>query len=346
MAADDYAVVVGISYYPDEDLGELKGPENDARSFYEWLVDPQGGAVPQLQVTLILSSQYDRSPQRRGARPVVQDINNAFERLIEQGDNNGGRVGRRLYIFLAGHGFSPILEEAALLMANAGTGYMGYHVPGRRYALWFIASALFDEVILFMDCCRDDYPTVSVSSLPWEERHSEAAYKVRHLYGFATDWSRKSRERTIPDVGEVRGVFTWSLLKGLKGAAGDDQGRITGLELKKFIHNFMPTLISTDEYQRPNIDGGEDIVFAQGLPLKRTLVRITFGQLNPNEAVDLYGPMAQLLGQHFPKEGIWEIPLEKGLYRLFIPGTGEEHYLQVLGEEAKDIQLGKEGHNG
>lgn len=341
MAADDYAVVVGISYYPDEDLGELKGPENDARCFYEWLIDPQGGAIPPQQATCILSSEYERVVQRRGARPIAQDINDAFEHLIEQGDNNGGKAGRRLYIFLAGHGFSPVLEEAALLMANAGTGYMGYHIPGRRYALWFIAAALFDEVILLMDCCRDDYPFVPVSPPPWEERHSEAAYKVRHLYGFATDWSRKSRERTIPDVGEVRGLFTWSLLKGLKGDARDEQGCITGLGLKKYIHNFMPTLISSDEYQRPNFEGDEDILFTQGLPLKHTLVRITFGQLNPNEAIELYSPTLQRIGQHFPKEGTWEIPLERGLYRLFIPATGEEQLFPVLGEEVKDIQLGK-----
>jgi uncharacterized caspase-like protein len=37
MACNDYALVVGISKYPA--LGDLSGPENDARDFRDWLIE-------------------------------------------------------------------------------------------------------------------------------------------------------------------------------------------------------------------------------------------------------------------------------------------------------------------
>ena len=43
MAANDYAVVVGINRY--QGLNDLMGPENDAADFNAWLRKPTGGAV-------------------------------------------------------------------------------------------------------------------------------------------------------------------------------------------------------------------------------------------------------------------------------------------------------------
>ena len=44
MATNDYAVVVGINHYPG--LSDLKGAENDARAFQDWLVRKDGGNIP------------------------------------------------------------------------------------------------------------------------------------------------------------------------------------------------------------------------------------------------------------------------------------------------------------
>src|SRR5438876_2528192 len=217
MAVDDYAIVVGISSYPD--ISNLQGPENDARHFYEWLVAADGGKLPQNQAKLIRSSDYPAAAGREDAKPIIEDINKAFEGLIEQGMKNHGKTGRRLYIFLAGHGLSPSLEESALLMANASQLFMGYHLPGHFYAQWFVASAFFDEVVLFMDCCRDTYLNVPMYTPPWTPVQTVDAANVNKFYGLATKWSHKSREQDID--GETQGLFTWSLLKALRGGAPD-----------------------------------------------------------------------------------------------------------------------------
>jgi hypothetical protein len=97
MASDDYAVVVGLSRYPG--LGNLNGPENDARNFAQWLEDENGGAVPGSQVKLILSSRYRRAKELRRARPQADAVDEAFEEIIDLATLSGGRGGRRLYIW-------------------------------------------------------------------------------------------------------------------------------------------------------------------------------------------------------------------------------------------------------
>jgi hypothetical protein len=71
------------------------------------------------------------------------------------------RVGRRFYIFLAGHGItplraaSPIMDDTALLMADADTSDL-LHLAGLGYAEWFRTAGAFDEIVLFTACrmCR------------------------------------------------------------------------------------------------------------------------------------------------------------------------------------------------
>lgn len=45
---EDYAIVVGINHYPG--MNPLKGAEQDALNFIEWLKDPKGGDVPKEQI--------------------------------------------------------------------------------------------------------------------------------------------------------------------------------------------------------------------------------------------------------------------------------------------------------
>ena len=215
MAADDRAIVVGISHYPGLDTEETKlaGPENDARDFIEWLTSSAGGDVPNGSVCRILSSDYSPAADPSRAKPTTEALREAIDQLHDLGKNHGGRAGRRLYLFLAGHGFAPDVDEAALLMANAAKGRTGHHFPGRLYANWFRQAEFFKEVVLFMDCCRENYPRSPLQKCHLEivTGHKEAHY----CYGFATSFSRPARESADSD-GVVHGVFTTALLAGLR----------------------------------------------------------------------------------------------------------------------------------
>src|SRR4051812_32471991 len=107
----DHAVVIGIKDYPAFDADNpLLGPENDAEAFHDWLISATGGDVPSSNAKLIASKNYSRPFANASvARPMVIDIQSAFEDLQtiaseNEDKGNGYQVGRRLYIYMSGHG--------------------------------------------------------------------------------------------------------------------------------------------------------------------------------------------------------------------------------------------------
>jgi uncharacterized caspase-like protein len=244
MCATDQAVVVGVGWYPN--LDELKGPVNDATEFARWLTAPAGGGLCTPQVRLILSPPPGADPG--AARPVAWQVQEAFDDLdaiarVNRANGRGLRVGRRLYLYFAGHGFAPHDpfaprdEHTALLMANASRERAGYHISGTGYADWFYRAGYFDEVLLFMDCCREVFTSAPLTVPHFSEViDPDAPNRVLTFYGFATFWSRLSREQPMQQFnGMVRGVFTTALLAGLQGGARDAAGRVTGASLRNYL---------------------------------------------------------------------------------------------------------------
>jgi len=358
MKQSDYAVVVGIAHYPlfHADLG---GPVNDAQHFVEWLVteEDQGGAgVPAEHVTTIVvpvpapDSNHLEAADGQDPLPIVENILAAFENLREkvQGLHREGGSEERLYIFLAGHGFSVDteqlgIEEPVLLMSNAEQGFWP-HFAGHYCAEWFVKSGLFQEVVLFMDCCRNE-PLINFPlSLPsWGTSTDQT--RAKKFYGFATKWAQKSREQIID--GMTQGVFTWSLLKALRGDVTDSEGRVTEKELKGSIYNSVRKLLANGqapgngEFQDPDFDGDDDWVFAQ-VASKQTpmaTVQIDFGQLSPETNIELIDASHNMIEKHMPEDGPWQTHLPPGFYLLEVRATGQRKFFDVTGSDAITVSL-------
>jgi hypothetical protein len=255
MAENDYAVLVGISRYPA--LRDLSGPVNDALSVEHWLLTR--GGVPPGHIELIVTPNGAETMTRKTARPLRDQVINALDAILET-ENESGKAGRRLYLYLAGHGYAPQVNDAALLMANAG-GRSFPAVPGAQFANWFRASAKFEEIVLIMDCCREEYGAIPPQPLPWPDDVSPDAGSVRYFYAFATQPFLYAREKMLLPDGRVRGIFTYALLTAFESAAPDAAGRVTGAAVKDYVLNFMKSVIET-QYQEPEIpiDSAKDIV--------------------------------------------------------------------------------------
>ncbi len=358
MRQNDYAVVVGIAHYPlfHADLG---GPVNDARHFVEWLVtaEDQGGAgIPEEHVTTIVVPVSAPDPNHLKAAdgldplPVVENILAAFESLREKVQNlhREGGSEERLYIFLAGHGFSVDteqlgIEEPVLLMSNAKQGFWP-HFAGHYCAEWFVKSGLFQEVVLFMDCCRNE-PLINFPlSLPsWGTSTSKT--RAKKFYGLATKWAQKSREQVID--GMMQGVFTWSLLKALRGDVTDNEGQVTEKELKGSIYNSVRKLLANGqapgggEFQDPDFDGDDDWVFAQvaSKQAPTATVQIDLGQLSSETNVELIDASHNTIDQHMPKDSPWQTHLPSGFYLLQVPATGQKKFFDVTGSDPITVSL-------
>lgn len=336
MADNDYAVVVGINHYPNEPLADLEGPENDAEGFKKWLLSPTGGAIPDdgKHVHLILSHDFTDTGNPLSAKPTTEEVDQAFEEIIGQVSKPPAR---RLYMFFAGHGIAPQMElgDAALLMANAGRGRMGHNIPGQMYAESLRAPALFQEIVLVMDCCRDNYPRARVHNPPWDMEVRMDAANVRTLLAFATKWSRKSREKPIDDPKRVEGIFSHAVLAAL------NSGRLTGSQFKNLVINYVKMLVQDNEYQEPviTLDPNGEIVFSEAAPPARLSVNISFTEQTLGHDVELEDGEFKNCFTHEATTDTWQIDLEPGTYRIRDRVTAVSKIFKVLGGDVIDVQF-------
>jgi hypothetical protein len=348
---EDWAIVVGVSRYPG--ISNLDGSENDATDFRKWLVKPSGGDVPPEQVRLILSSQFPDPANVTSATPTNAEVEHAFEWIDEiaeenRKNGNGRRVGRRLYLYFSGHGYAPSRDDAALLMANATPHRSGNHIAGRLWAEWLFESGYFEEIALFMDCCRDSYTTVGMRPAHLGRvLNTNGIQDRKRFYAYGTQWDRKAWERLSPVDNKVHGIFTTALLSGLGGQAADvGTGLITASSLKSYLYQNMRNFLTTEERANPDI--GKDpyiddftnpvqpMVFAQILLADVKKVKVTihippsdaakkagvFGNddLNPTESLDA---VPELWVLELPK-GLYEVRLESGATQLFKVNASSE----------------------
>jgi hypothetical protein len=271
-------------------------------------------------------------------------VDDAFRDLATEAFASG-RIGDRLYIFMAGHGFAPAasfgpdLDDAALLMANADIQTLGLHVPGGPYANWFRAAAAFDEILLFMDCCRDDFGRTPVHYPPFADKVEPGGANVRTLYAYATKWSYSAREKII-DKGEVRGVFSYALMEGLRGGAAENCV-VTGASLEKYVFSRLPKLVGGTSYQEPRFyyEKQRDINIVR-TPVQTTAVNISWSNLPPGATIELSRANAGVIEQHLVGlDTKWQVSLSIGVYKLQVPGTAVRKLFEVVGEEVLDVQL-------
>lgn len=340
MAANDYAIVVGIDSYPGEEgipgLPRLEASERDARKFEEWLLDPAGGAVPRPRVKTAMSS--DVTP----GEPSWGTVNRPFRELANETLRTGriGPVGRRLYIFLAGHGFSDPQEmnTAALLSAEASYFYTP-HVAGRRYAEWFRRNGAFEEIVLVMDCCRELNDLMGLQDPPFPKtKNTEEARRVRFFYAYATEWGQTTRETLID--GEVCGIFTKSVLDALRNAPPDESGRVTGQRVKDYIHNRITELMNGAGAPAPqiDIDSQRDIVFAERDVTQTRKVSVVLDPFVSGMTVAVIDAFENLVMEVETATPIVVLDLPPGIYKVVAAGTRSEMF-ELVGQDEQQITI-------
>jgi hypothetical protein len=212
MATEDFAILVGITRYMG--LGNLQGPEGDAQRFRDWLIDPEGGAVPADHVHLIVTSGFPDAPSVDDAEPASIRFDRALRQVLAPG---GGapkeHIGRRLYLYFSGHGFTTRdRPEAALYTARATLSFPE-QIAGTRYLDILKSAALFDELVLVMDCCRT-LEMLSVIAPPLLNLMDDpvGASGVKAFIAYGAPNGLLAREKPLTPGGPVEGLLTHALL--------------------------------------------------------------------------------------------------------------------------------------
>ncbi len=294
MAENDYAFVVAINKYRNKDVwGDLEGPKYDAGEFVKWL--RQVGEVPAKNVVKIIRDN--------GRSPTFSELMTATKDLRKHAGVDEP-IGRRLYIYLAGHGLESIqnaVRESVLVTAEADSD-MPMVYSGHRALNYFFTAALFDEVVLFMDCCRHVDRFGSSPPWPMTPDYDSAAAGVRTGIALGTKVGRDAREQKIEDT--VQGVFTHALLDGLRNAV-DKNGRITGVTLTQHLRRAL------EGKQDPELHLDPELVFASNRTVTPVTVTIKLGP-----AVDRFEIKD---GEDFSDVPVEPRKVRKGLFKIGLP---------------------------
>ena len=330
---DHFAVVVGIGLYPG--VGDLEGPVYDASDFVEWLKSPTGGDLPTGNIHQWPSPQPNahlRRPAASDAHPNADEIDSLFRPLYEPGLD--APVGKRLYIFVSGHGINDRTDvhSVALLAANY-TPSDPVHVAMVKRAEWFHRHAAFDEIILFADCCRTN-PGYELTSPQWPDRWTTRANprasKIRRLYGLATGYGKESRERDFGN-GMTRGIFSRTLLKSLSEAQPDATGRVTGVRLQDHVHNILEHVagdVRVDPPDFSNSEFAEDIVFRVPSTVATCDVVVTIQPRTGHDTLVVSQNFTTV--ERFCSAGSpLTLQLVPGIYKIEIGGTDRHQLIEV-----------------
>jgi tetratricopeptide (TPR) repeat protein len=246
--AKRWALIIGVDRYRDQQIGALKGSENDARTLADALVRYAG--FPSDQVILLSTDQPDeRQPTRVN---ILRRLSNLTSVVPKDG---------LLLISFAGHGMErngqayllptdaqisediSFLEETALSVAR-----MKDRIRATGVA----------QVVILLDACRNDpggrAEAPNLMS-PAYLRGFNFDVKNREVQAFATIYATAVGQRAYEYSERRQGYFTWAIVEGLKGAAANEKGEVTLAALVDYVQNVVPKRIGIDlggnKQQRP-----------------------------------------------------------------------------------------------
>jgi uncharacterized caspase-like protein len=235
QAADTFALVFGISRYEKlpQDLW-LQYPDADAKSFAQFLASPRGGGVF-ADRTLVLTNE----------QATTAALRDAFKTFLSRPGKDD-----TVYILIAGHG----------TVDNRGAYILTYDADPEKLSdtalpMSEIHSLVEQEltraghVIFLADVCRAasiaGQKTTAIGAVV--EKLGEAPGEMLGL--MAARPTELSLEG--PEFGGGHGAFTYSVLRGLDGAADSDHdGFVTAGELIDFVSTDVPKLTNNKQHPR------------------------------------------------------------------------------------------------
>ena len=240
----DHAIVVGITTYPDfKGLKPLQGPVNDALDVRAWLLDPEGGGLDPRNLQLLCSKPAPLSVLPEGTfEPDNAAIEKAFKAIVQSTKQN---TGRRLYVYMSGHGFSKEAEKACLLTSDYSDDWPT-NCSVTKWVNVLIYCKHFAECVLWFDACMENKLAIQEGLVQRKPCALDGA-PPPHMLAYATSTGGKAHEYPIADAGgQFRGVFTWTLLQGLRKL-----GTVDAEELKQYIGKNMAAHVPESERKLP-----------------------------------------------------------------------------------------------
>ncbi|HOW57206.1 MAG TPA: LecA/PA-IL family lectin [Smithellaceae bacterium] len=249
-----WAVIIGISKYKDSRIAGLRYASADARSFYEWLVSQRGGGYAPSRIKLLLDSEA-----------TVQNIKNALFNWLKQ-----PLAEDMITIYFAGHG-SPDSPDSPNNLFLLPFDSVYDNVAATGFPMWDIETALkrfikAKKVVVIADACHSGGVGQSFDIA----RRDDRGIRINPINSGLQNLSQigdgiavisasddKQFSQEGQQWGNGHGVFTYYLLKGIKGEADYNRdGHVTLGELIPYLSEKVRR--ETRNAQSPTVSGKFD----------------------------------------------------------------------------------------
>lgn len=238
-----YALLVGISKYAKPELA-LQFADADANVFSQLLQSPRGGGLPPGNVLLLTDE-----------KATTAAVRNGFQDFLKR------RAGKNdtVIIVIAGHGTVevPGSKSAYILTYDSDPQDLkstALPVPELQ-ALFEDQLSKVGRVLLFVDVCKAG--TVGTIHNTMVSSNVQQLGDVEgDLFGLLAS---RPKEVSLegPQFGGGHGVFSYFVIKGLEGAADQNQdGNVDANELIKYVSDQVQT--ATNDKQHPREFGTYD----------------------------------------------------------------------------------------
>ena len=246
-----WALVVGVSsYIYAPPAAQLRYAHRDAEEFAKLLRSTSGGGVPASNLRLLANEGATLASIRAALHNWLPKVAGA-EDIV--------------YVFFAGHAISTDKQESYFVAHDSDPQNLSATaLPFPEVNDALVRKLRAAQVVLFADACHaggigwtSDPKSLSRAHGPLEALGSQDRSIMKLL-------ASKPSERSYEDErwGGGHGVFTYSLLNGLRGAADRERdGLIRAGELIEYVSRIVPEQTSTQ--QTPRVAGN----FEGNLPL-------------------------------------------------------------------------------
>lgn len=231
-----WAVIVGVARY--NHVQTLSFSDDDAYQMYALLKSPEGGALPDEQITVLIDESANKNR-----------ITDEMEKIF-----NNAAPDDMILLYFSGHG----INGAFLPYDYDGSSNMLMHSEVED----IFSHSKAKHKLLIADACHS-------GSLNQNARNT-IHNTIRNYYkalkasqgGIALMLSSKSDETSIEYKGLRQGVFSYYLIQGMKGKANFNSDRIITInELFGYVKKKVE--LYTGKYQSPIMEG----VYDKNMPI-------------------------------------------------------------------------------
>lgn len=251
-----YALVVGISNYTDENIPNLKYAKKDAEAFSAYLKTGPAGAISADNMVVLTNENATRA-----------NIMKALTQLVLR-----TRADDMLIFYFSGHGTNGIFDNEGYFLTydtefenESGTAVSMNEIITK------ISRSTAKLKISYVDACHAGlFKSKNTKGNAIDNNLIQESIKtaIQNAHeGEVVLLSSSARQQSIESETLQHGIFTYYLLKGLKGEAdkgqkntsGYNDGIVTIGELNTYLTNAIEK--ETNFKQRPSVEGNFDDQF-------------------------------------------------------------------------------------